>query len=325
MSTLMRRRIPHRHAECSNRKILFVESIRGVIAECFRDTLTPKHSTVPRSHTVHQGELGMARITGHRALDHDRAGMALSKACHSVAAIIQRSFIAERARWALCIPVFLGIGIASYFHLSEEPALWWGSSAALIALGAAIVLRRHHLFLILCVIGFLVATGFGAAQFRTVFADAPVLDRKIGPVWITGDVSRVESRPRGIRLWLNNPVIDRLTKQSTPLKIRVKIAMAAPELRAGNRVKLLAVLHPPSGPAAPGAFDFARKSYFAQLGAVGYVVRVPEIIRSNAATEFVVRLAALRQTITERIRAALPGQTGSVAAVLMTGERSQGV
>lgn len=266
----------------------------------------------------------MARVTHGRELGHHRPGLTLSDAwrlavCFS--AVIRSSFVAERARWALCIPVFLGIGIASYFQLPEEPAPYWGSGAAFIALAAAIALRRRHFTLILCAISFLVALGFSGAQIRTAYRDAPVLDRKIGPVSITADVARVEVRPRGVRLWLDRPVIDRLGREKTPLKIRVRILTSAPDLRAGDKIKLRAVLHPPSGPAAPGAFDFARKAYFLRLGAVGYAIRSPVIVHKAAVTGMAVRLAALRQTITARIHAALPGRTGTVAAALMTGER----
>ena len=43
---------------------------------------------------------------------------------------------AERSRWMLWLPVAMGLGIAVYFELPSEPALWLGPGLA----GAAFVL-----------------------------------------------------------------------------------------------------------------------------------------------------------------------------------------
>jgi competence protein ComEC len=37
---------------------------------------------------------------------------------------------AERSRWMLWLPVALGLGIAVYFELPSEPALWLGPALA---------------------------------------------------------------------------------------------------------------------------------------------------------------------------------------------------
>ena len=41
---------------------------------------------------------------------------------------------AERSRWMLWLPVALGLGIAIYFELPSEPALWLGPALAAAAL-----------------------------------------------------------------------------------------------------------------------------------------------------------------------------------------------
>lgn len=45
-----------------------------------------------------------------------------------------------------------------------------------------------------------------------------------------------------------------------------------PPLVVGTRISLRAVLMPPAGPAAPGAYDFARAARFKEICAVGYAV-----------------------------------------------------
>jgi competence protein ComEC len=41
---------------------------------------------------------------------------------------------AERSRWMLWLPVALGLGIAIYFELPSEPALWLGPALGAVAL-----------------------------------------------------------------------------------------------------------------------------------------------------------------------------------------------
>jgi competence protein ComEC len=267
----------------------------------------------------------MAWITHDREIEegpHHRGTVAIGRPFTHSLAFLRDGFVAERARWALWIPVFIGIGIAAYFRLPIEPEIWLGPVILVVSLTIAGSQRRQPALLIPTCILCLATLGFSAAQLRTALVDAPVLDRKLGPVGISGDVARVETRPQGARLWIDRPIIDRLDRTKTPRKIRIRLSGAALGLQPGDRIKLLAVLHPPSGPAAPGAFDFARRAYFLQLGAVGYAVRSPVLLRKASATGFSIRLAALRQHLTETIHVALPGRTGTVAAALMTGERS---
>ena len=45
---------------------------------------------------------------------------------------------AERSRWMLWLPVALGLGIAVYFELPSEPALWAGPALAAAAFSLAL-------------------------------------------------------------------------------------------------------------------------------------------------------------------------------------------
>ncbi len=82
---------------------------------------------------------------------------------------------------------------------------------------------------------------------------------------------------------------------------------------------------PPSGPALPGGYDFARTAWFLGLGATGYALGAP-IIEEHAAEaslrgRFSDWLERLRQAIGQRITAAIPGDAGAIATSLITGER----
>ncbi len=234
----------------------------------------------------------------------------------------RETFAEERSRWALWLPVWFGTGIVVYFQLPEEPAWWIGSAALLIALAAAVAARRHTALQITAWCAVVVAGGLTVAQMRTGWVEAPVLQKRSAPVSIEGRVLRAEQRPNARRIWLDRLDISRLVPSATPERIRLRIGKSGPELRPGDAVSLRAILYPPPGPAAPGAFDFARRAYFERLGAVGFAVSK---VRRTATDDgsIVIAVAGLRHAITRRVRDALPGTAGTVAAALMTGKRSE--
>src|SRR5271157_712306 len=84
----------------------------------------------------------------------------------NVADRLNRLIEAERGRFALWLPVAMGVGIVGYYQLLSEPPAWIGGAVAVIAFAAAalagtaaIVLRAS-----LIVVGS-AALGLAAAQF----------------------------------------------------------------------------------------------------------------------------------------------------------------
>jgi competence protein ComEC len=88
-------------------------------------------------------------------------------------------------------------------------------------------------------------------------------------------------------------------------------------------VQLLPLL----GPTRPGGFDSARNSYFAQIGATGFVLgRVRTADRGENAPIDIRVLGAIevfRRQMHERIRTLLPGEIGAIASALVTGIRDE--
>ena len=241
---------------------------------------------------------------------------------------------AERDRWALWIPVGFASGVGFYFALDREPPTWLGAACLGLAALAGLLVRRRPGLMFAALALAVVAAGFAGAQLRSALVAAPVLEKRLGPVGVSGQVVKVERRTRGWRLTLRQPRIQALDPARTPEKIRVTVFADIGQIRPGDWVRLRAVLRPPPEPVAPGAFDFARQAYFKGLGGVGYAFGgvtplAPEGIagRSPGAAETVwpglSRLwwTHLRQAIAERVLAVLPGPPGAVAAALMTGER----
>ena len=169
------------------------------------------------------------------------------------------------------------------------------------------------------------AMGLSVAQWRSIAADTTVLTARIGPTSLNGRILGVERFPDAMRLTMERVTIGGLARHKTPRKVRVRVRRVDPAIRPGDWVRLRAILSPPPPPAAPGAFDFQRHTYFLGLGGVGFALGKVTVTAPRAETGApspALAIAALRTATTARITAALPGTTGGVAAALMTGERS---
>ena len=238
------------------------------------------------------------------------------------------ALLAERERWLLWLPVGLGLGVAVYFSLPVEPPPWLGAALAGAAGIASVALRRRPGLLILGLAGLAIAAGFTAAQARTALVAAPVLEKRLGPRHVTGRVTEVDPRVNGTRIVLEALRIDGVEAAATPARARLRIGSGAEDwLAPGRWVTARAVLMPPPPPVAPGAFDFQRQSYFRSLGAVGFTYGGPEAAAPPDGQAGVGRLGwrlwleTVRQAVFERVRGALEGPTGGVAAALLTGKR----
>jgi competence protein ComEC len=236
------------------------------------------------------------------------------------------NLLAERERWLLWLPVGLGAGIAGYFALPVEPPLWFGATGLLLAsLALAWLWWRLPADAFYgwapSLLGlFVLLLGFTVATLRTQLVAAPVLDRRAG-YEIEATVLLVEERTRGQRLLLGEPRIEELEQTAVPARIRVSTRSAAPPLAPGDRIRLRALLMPPSPPVEPGGFDFARQAYFERLGAVGYALSAPQVLGQVERRGWSLGLAALRQTIAHQITVAVPGTAGAIGVALLTGLR----
>jgi len=237
--------------------------------------------------------------------------------------------VAERERWPLWLPVLLAVGVGLYFSLPAEPPWYAGPSVVGALICAAWMLRRHGYLLLAALALLAMGTGFWAAQERSARVAGPIVAAKMGPVGLTGTIAEIETRPHGLRLSLRHCEIARRPDWRAPRLVRLTLrGNPTPALAVGQRIRLRAVLMPPAGPAAPGAYDFARAAWFKKIGAVGYAVSRAQVIggveRSGLAAVLETvehAIADWRQTLSAHLRAQLPGRAGAVAAALMTGDR----
>jgi competence protein ComEC len=220
---------------------------------------------------------------------------------------------AEADRRVLWLPVFFGTGIALYFSLTFEPPLWAGLAATIPATSAVLVLHRHPAWRAAVVALAFAAAGFAVMQEARVSQGAPMLQRRMGPVALTGRVVDVDTVERGWRIVVAADPLPDLAASEQPRHLRIHIPATSDALRPGDRVSLKAKLYPVPAQILPGGRDMQRELYFAGIGGVGYSYGAARRIASGDGEpgggwrEWVLQL---RAEMTERIHAVLPGATG---------------
>lgn len=225
---------------------------------------------------------------------------------------------AERGRFVPWLSVLMGAGVVAYFDLRAEPDAWAGAAAVLIALLACIVGWRAPVGRALALAGLAAALGFLSAQAATWRA-LPIEPLPMRAVVLTGIVRGVDLLPEGRRVTLAEV---RLAPDQPPLarlvRVRLHRADLAP-MEAGDRVRMRALIRPPSSPAYPGGWDLQRDAFFSGLGGSGYALNPSEVLERAPPRGGPAMLQGVRDWIVGRAVAGLPGPAGAVAATLLTG------
>jgi competence protein ComEC len=231
---------------------------------------------------------------------------------------------AEGDRRALWMPVFFGTGIAIYFTLTIEPPLWIGLALALAVVAAAVSLRRWPTPCSAAIALAFVATGFAVMQVARLERGTAMLERRLGPVAMTGTVIDIDALDRGWRVIVAPDPLTGLPANAQPHHLRIHLAPTSDPLQPGDRFSVKAKLYPVPAPVLPGGRDMQRELYFAGIGGVGYSfggarrIATADEDTGGGWREWLLRL---RAEMTQRINAALPGSTGGVASAVITGKR----
>ncbi|MFV0302750.1 MAG: ComEC/Rec2 family competence protein [Paracoccus sp. (in: a-proteobacteria)] len=248
----------------------------------------------------------------------------------------QRPAAAARAGLLPWVPVGLSCGIGLWFALPFQPAAGFYLALAAISIGALVMTGRAPRWAGTGRIGWpaadglrlagwavlLVAAGLAVTGLRAARVEAPVLGwRYYGPV--EGRVVGIDRSARDrMRITLDHVVLRDLPHGRTPGRVRLSLTdAAADDLPVpGQRVMLTGHLSPPPGPAAPGSFDFRRFAWFEGLGAVGYTRNPILTVAPPEGGIWAMHRAQI--SLAEAMRQRIGGQSGAVAAALMTGDRS---
>ena len=238
-----------------------------------------------------------------------------------------------RGDLVLWLPVFVGLGAGLYLLLPREPVFRDYLTLLPLSLPLLALIRpRRNLdtdgeavqFL---AYGLLFAMlGFAILGGRAQMLKAPVLDfRYYGP--IEGRVVGIDrSGSDRLRLTLDQLRLDRVAPHKLPQKVTVSLSEAV-VIEPGQRVMTTGSLMPPNGPVAPQAYDFRRKFWFDQIGALGYT-RAPVLLAAAEQAQSASLLAHkarmdLSRAMQARIgQGAYDGQGAAIAAAVMVGDRS---
>ncbi len=238
----------------------------------------------------------------------------------------QAALFAQRHRFALWLPVWLGIGISVYFGIRFEPSTMTvaGVVCALLALiGLTRILPET--LRVLCWVPIFVCLGFLLSVYRSHTVEAPKLSwHYYGSV--EGTVAHLDrSGSNKPRVTLIDPILTKTAPYRTPTHVRVSLhsKTLGTALTPGARIMITASLSPPAGPVEPGGFDFQRKAWFDGLGATGYSRTPPVLAMPADPNTLSLRIFALRMWLSKQIRTEIPGQTGAFAAAIITGDRSE--
>ncbi len=202
-----------------------------------------------------------------------------------VVAALRAEVAGQADRVALWAPVAFGLGAASYLGLKVEPPLW----VALVLAGCGGVLAaaarqgsRNRGTIAAAALVALGAFGFLTAKIHSDRVAAPIVPARGGVATVEGWVVDIENpSERGERLLIAPVDISGLSPAATPTRIRIVVpAPGGPESvpPPGAAIRLVTLLDPPPGPAAPGAYDFARDAWFEGIGGVGLAMRDPVIV-----------------------------------------------
>jgi competence protein ComEC len=222
------------------------------------------------------------------------------------------------------VPVAFGTGIVFYFSAGREPVWWLAAAVAAAAMTVAVRVRASAVGFPLAVGCAALATGFATASIKSRVIDHAILLAPAYSVSISGFVEAREERERSDRIVVQVATIEAARLAERPERVRLTVRKGtAPEV--GSFIALKARLNPPASPFRPGGYDLARDLFFQKIGATGIALGRIDVQPAPAAPSLTLRflaaVAAIRDGIDQRIRAAVPGDTGSIASALITGKR----
>lgn len=236
---------------------------------------------------------------------------------------------AAHGRALLFVPVYIGLGAIFWFKAGVDPPPQ-AVFAALLIFAGAFFLKQHvepglrHFLLA----GMLTCSGMALAQCEAWRASTVMLDSAVTTT-ITGRIERRESDDNGRwRYVVALEATEKPTIRRAPERVTIFVRKQPQPFQLGDRMQGRVRLTPAAGPALPGLNDFAFSAYFNGIGANGFAFGAPTLISPSGDIEngtildrADIWLAGLRNSIGDRIRKTLPGDTGAFAAALVTDER----
>ncbi|WP_294646333.1 ComEC/Rec2 family competence protein [uncultured Aureimonas sp.] len=231
--------------------------------------------------------------------------------------------VEARSRTAFALfPIAMMAAAALFYRWPIQPNLFLVGLMAVIGSGLLVFAMIPRSLRAVGVVLLGLAAGFAACVAEEARTDTTLFSGE-ATVRITGTVVAREEDDRGrYRYIVEVASTERPVLSRPPERARIVVSSRHDPLPIGSTYRGLVRLRPPSGPAFPGAHDFAFASYYGGLGAYGFSLGAPEAPGALREPTFTDRIATLRLAMGEAIREVLPGATGAVASALITGERA---
>ena len=222
------------------------------------------------------------------------------------------------------LPVAFASGILVYFAAQHEPIVVPAPALAIAFVLAAILARARPVTFPLLVAAAAACAGFATITVKSALIAHPVLHHSAGGVTISGWVEVREERERSDRIVVKVERLESRHLNEAPERVRVSVRKGqAPPV--GAFIEMQTRLDAPRAPLRPGSYDFARDLYFQGIGATGRASGEIKIMEPPRRPTLWLAYAAvienMRDGIDRRIRAAVPGDAGSIASALITGKR----
>lgn len=229
----------------------------------------------------------------------------------------------DAEQWPLIIPVAFATGIGSWFALPLREQ-WLAFIISATGAGAVLWLvaskwpecaRMLRWVAAACL---MVAAGMLTIWTKSAMLDAQPLARP----WIGTVEAIIVEREIIAARDMERYVLRVLQPGQLPAKVRVNIPnrLLDPKQQlpaANDKIRVRVRLMPPGEPALPGGYDFARRAWFAELGATGSALERPALLEARGGRQ----VAVLRTRLSQHIQSQLSGSQGAIAATLATGDR----
>lgn len=237
------------------------------------------------------------------------------KQLYKLVSNIHDNFLEERAQWILWVPIFYSLGILIYFFLKKEPNIIYILSIISTLL---IVLYFKRTLLIITLI--IISLGFAAINIRSCLLYVPKLTEEIKYATIIGKIEAITVLPVGDRIILKSTEIRKNSFKLSLPKVRLVVKTGLNKAKIGDVVIIKANIMPPPESVVAEGYDFARSSYFEQIGAVGYNIAPIKVLKKNQGNILTNYIANLRKNIEKQVIKLLGKDIGGVATALMIGE-----
>ncbi|GBQ43842.1 competence protein ComE [Komagataeibacter sucrofermentans] len=236
----------------------------------------------------------------------------------------------QNSRLVLWLPVALAGGIVLYFTLPSEPG-GVAMAGAVLACAASLACRLLWPGRLVVRLG-AGAVGAGAVGFLLAWGQAgrmpPFPDLPHRAVHLSGQVTGVEVQrladgTQALRVTLHGVRFDDgISMGMPPLRRWLSLRLRADDPARpmpGDGLGVRALLSPPAFPDVPGGYDAQRRAWFAGQAGHGRALDRATVTPARAAGGPAGWLAGRRRMLAERIRTALPGPRGDIAATILVG------